>query len=368
MRELIEVLEIHLTEGLISAPPKLYAEIKEWIISVVATIRVKEFEKTRGEVLVRTKLARAAKHAVPREAAEKEVKHYDDEIAGWKSLIKRHVKVDVYSESASESFALSLKDWPNLSARMKSEFKDKNRITVHLRDMPAGVGGSFRRGDAWSIHLATPRWAWHDKVKKQFENSTGRTLRHEMIHMVQEVMSKTLSAKDKMIGGLPQRQARPGMPSKKLMNPDMTQALPRINRNDAEFTSRVHNLKADLKHRGISDADLHDLDDVEFYTALSDAVGDLREVPMDGLNRAEKNKVIAIFTGAIPIPKITHAMTAWRKFDPRRKVYPLVQPDGPRTAGHDPSVLKPNVTLMNWKRNARGKWKKAVKEPTKAIS
>jgi hypothetical protein len=149
------------------------------------------------------------------------------------------------------------------------------------------------------------------------------------------------------------------MPSKRIMTPGVVQ----LGKSGAEFEKT----RKELERLGMNpDLVTHRLDDIEFYTTLADAVGHLKKFPLRGLNRAEKNKVIGVYTGSIKTPRTEpFDRAAWIRFDPRKKIYDLMYPGALKVSNREP--LKPSVSFLIWKRHARGKWRKAVKEITKAL-
>ena len=373
MRELLERME--LTEGLIGYPPKLYAEIMAWIVSATATLEVDRSKSRMRDV---DDVQRLKKH-----------------IAEWKHLIKHKVSVsDRASIKASKDFKFSLNDWPQLTKRirvnarakvkkqmakmrahypgvdlgdiekvlLKLLFKKYDKLTVNLLErMPGSASGAWNDKTGTIMLLMPGGWSDAAESAEKVEASVGRTLRHELIHVAQSIMSDAFGMDDDVSGPLLKRSARPGMPSKSIMTPDVHQGL------RDPYEPKATTMRMKLSSQGIKAPDLHGLDDIEFYTRLSDAIDDLKKVSMTGLSAAERNKAIGIFTGSISPPPVTPNMAEWRKFDPKKKIYPLMFPGHMGVPRGNPSILVPNETFMIWKRNARGKWKKAVKELTKAV-
>jgi hypothetical protein len=332
VREQMETL----LEGLIKPPPALYQRIKEWMISVAATKYVKHFQSER----------------------DKDPETYDPMIARWKPLINHRVKVSDYGPVATKVFTLKRKDSPILK-RMPRGKMPLTKITVQLVNSFHAAGGfSATRG---LIVLPVPGSYDPQKLVKDFDRSDegGNILRHELIHLTQMLMSGVAkSASDPSEDGVAvRRAARPGMPSKRIMTPKVTQ----YGQGGTEFAQTRDDLKAQGRN---PDLVTHRLDDIEFYTALADAVDALKAFPLKDLSRTEKNKVIGIYTGSIKAPDPKNRK-AWVRFDPNRAFYDFMYPGA--LGAHRRKPLKPSPTFLIWKRHARGKWRKAVKELTKAV-
>ncbi len=335
VRAQMEALLIQLDEGVIQAPPKLYKRIKEWVISAVATYQVKIYKKIRRGNPEATDLL----------------------IANWEPLIKQKVKVSmVGSTVASEQFVIRRREFPSLKGMPKSKMP-LSKITVELlKDFP-GAGG-FDENQALLV-LRMPGFYDTKGISKSFDKSgTGETLRHELIHIAQTLMSGAIGGEQdvRVAGKVVRRVARPGMPSKRIMTPGVVQ----FGKSGAEFEKT----RKELERLGLNpDLVTHSLDDIEFYTALTDAMGYLKKFPLDDFNRAEKSKVVGIFVGSLKAPNTRpFDRKAWARFDPRKKIFDLMHPGANRR-----EPLKPNASFMIWKRHAPGKWRKAVKELSKAL-
>jgi len=152
-----------------------------------------------------------------------------------------------------------------------------------------------------------------------------------------------------------ERKPSPGLPSRHIMTPEITQGgpAPQTLREQFEAELDAQGVEPRIKRLLLRkmDIDLHALDDVEFYTRLADAAGRfadaLEESP--GLTAQQQRELLKIFVGASPDP-----LAVSGQWD-----YPLIQSYG------GSEVLRrfqPDKFFTTLLRFARGKWKKAVGE------
>jgi hypothetical protein len=278
-------------------------------------------------------------------------------VAAWKAVAKGRVKLSSKRDViASKKFTLRRGDFP-LKGMPRRKMPIK-QITVELwSDFPSPGGWSDRNN---ILVLRAPFWSDPAKLATFDSDVIGETLRHELIHVVQTTMSGIVGGKKdprdkqgKRIGSV----ARPGMPSKRIMTPRIAQFSGGDSKEFSATRDALKGMQFDPEHVS------HGLDDIEFYTALSDSISRLKP-HLAGLNSKEKRKVIGLYTGAIKSPRIRpFDRKAWEKFDPRKKIYTLMYPGASRRK----PFKVPNPYFMVWKRHAKGKWRKAVKELAKAL-
>jgi len=173
-------------------------------------------------------------------------------------------------------------------------------ITVELTQ--GSLQGSAKA--YWKTTTATLRIATGGDLKS--------VIKHELMHWAQAYMRLAL------------KQESFGKPSRKIRTPEIKQGP-------------TKELKRELKRRGIEPDEIHDLDDVEFYTELVDAVDE--------------------FKRKLSVTKVLEFFGSKRGFF---DVFVGIQDPGKRTR----AVSKFFQTL---KKHAKGKWKKAVKELAKAV-
>jgi len=170
------------------------------------------------------------------------------------------------------------------------------------------------------------------------------TLRHEMQHFSQSYLAWTLGA----IGGT-------GLPSEKIRTPEFQQWMSPTHPSHRPDDPKLKELFMKLRREGIPPqrVNFHDLDDVEFYTELVDAIDEfkthLSHAPKGPLNIAVK-----LFTGILPEPR-SHDKDWYQQME--------------ALGGYDFAkwFTTPNAAFLAWKTHAPGKYKKALKEFVSAV-
>jgi len=342
--------------GLIQAPPKLYASIKEWALAVVAHGRVY-----------------GTKDTVPASEAE---------AAKWKPYLRSGVKPTNSRGGSKKEFDVDLEGWLQLTDKVRRHAEEKaaldpsevtrplfklyDTITVDLTHMDSLWWGNAAAAWSESKGLLVVDLPWFDNdddISRSFDRKSGRDIKHELIHMGQSILSDAFRMTDETVevhgeAFVVKRRPRPGMPSRRIMTPEHIQKTPHLRPEERRKIERT--LGRSLPFG--SEVEQHHLDDIEYYTILADAVEEFRTLDLTGLNRAEKNLALALFTSAKAFPgdpSFYSERKKWIALDPRKKVYPLTLL---RRNG-----LKPNRAFEVWKKRARGKWRKGLKELTKAV-
>jgi hypothetical protein len=179
-----------------------------------------------------------------------------------------------------------------------------------------------------------------------------RNLRHELIHMSQDILTNALSNADVFQEGT-RRTPRPGLPSRHIMTPEMIQQYSPS--RSVKLTPEQEREVVKLKSRGFNLYDMHSLDDIEFFTELADAIDSfkvaLRYAP--NLSDRVKRNAVRLFTGEISEPD-RHREGWYEKWE--------------ALGGYD--NLKPfqqNRFLGALRRSAMPKWRRAVAELVKAV-
>lgn len=318
------------------------------------------------------------------------------EQAGLRAYMKPGVPAPSQGEEVTKRFAVDLTGW-----RYGEHLKDKveNRATEVFRG-PAGdqmravnpdMFENMMSGarDYWSTITVTlaeqpvkkERAHWEDARRRmrvvlpqgaaphQLRDLEG-TLKHELRHFSQGYLNYAAGyIQERFLGfgqddegrlqRLDRRLPAPGLPSRHIMTPDIFQS------RDAPATlmqQLKENLKADNVPTHIQRAilrnpriDLHALDDVEFYTRLADAIyrfeGAVRRAP--AMSPAMKSNMVKLFTGAITSP-----------LDEQNPDWSQVEALGGYETMQHFKVSPFFKTLLQF---ARGKWRKAVGELTKAV-
>lgn len=169
------------------------------------------------------------------------------------------------------------------------------------------------------------------------------TLRHELQHFSQTYLAYTLGKLEGV-----------GLPSRKIQTPEYKQWMSPTHPSFQPDEARTRQLLKRLKEEGIlpRQINFHDLDDIEFYTELVDAIDDFKgkwsRAPTGPLNIAVK-----LFTGVIPEPN-SHDK------DWHEQMNALGGYEFART-------FRGNGAFLAWKARAPGKYQKALKEFVKAV-
>jgi hypothetical protein len=170
------------------------------------------------------------------------------------------------------------------------------------------------------------------------------TLRHEMQHFSQSYLAYTL---DRFEG--------PGLPSRDIRNPEYKQWMSPSHPSYRPEEPDTKKLYQKLKEEGISPerVNFHDLDDIEFYTELVDAIDEFKKL-LSYAPKGPLNTAVKLFTGVIPVPNVNDK-------DWHEQMNAL--------GGYEFAKLftRPNKAFMAWKTHSPGKYKKALKEFVSAV-
>jgi len=170
----------------------------------------------------------------------------------------------------------------------------------------------------------------------------GRILRHEFVHLTQTLLvyafgqegAKQFIEDRKDLGQTP---GMPGLPSSSITTPAFLQELSRLSQKDRRKYKELLDKIAD---RGVALDKIHTLDDVEFYSRLSDQVDEFNAKHRDLRDPERRKDVFKNWVGAET---------------PKGRMFSLL---------YAPQV---SDVFATWKRHAPEKWKKAVKEMAKAV-
>lgn len=170
------------------------------------------------------------------------------------------------------------------------------------------------------------------------------SLRHEMVHLTQSLLIWAFGdpkLEERLdLGGT---QPMPGLPSSVSMTPEFMQELTSLTkREQRKYKKLVEKVEA---HLGWGGETIHRLDDVEFYSRLSDEVRNFNAKYRDLHDPADRKS----------------AFVRWVAGTSRLK----------KKRGLGRPTLRPpsgaSDTFVVWRSHAPGKWKKAVKEMAKAV-
>lgn len=240
-----------------------------------------------------------------RERYEGMAREAEEEIAQARKDIKLDPKVRIKAtpwKRVKRKFKVNTRGW-----KYQKLLKDADPKRISYADTLFGVitvelvEGDLRgnAGAYWQSDTATLR------VSVTLGRNLYQSIKHELRHWAQAYMRIALQAE-----GF-------GKPSRKIRTPDISQHTRGIKMKN-------------LRQMGITEDDIHDLDDVEFYTELADSVDVFRKRVKD------------------PI---------WEQYSPRENFNKMVGlKDEPN-----------NPFFKTLKKHSRGKWQKAVKELAKAV-
>jgi hypothetical protein len=219
------------------------------------------------------------------------------------------------------------------------------QIMVQLTLEEMGQAGAVWWPAMRMIKILMPK---RDAVR--YEAMLRKNLQHELRHFAQSYLNYVL--KGTSFG-------QQGLPSKKIRTPQYSQAYDPDNPNRPSDYEEVYQK---LRSRGINPEKVnwHDLDDVEFYTVLPDAIDEFKRL-FAGSNRKYLEGAVKLFTGAANVGRMLRGDdwdAAWQAELDRVGV------DSKVRAAFD----KPHPFFLALRRRARAKWKKAVAELYKAVS
>lgn len=191
----------------------------------------------------------------------------------------------------------------------------KITVKVSLRGEGAKVRGKWSSASQMLIVTVPPMQRLEVRGIKGVTDELYGTLRHELQHMAQWLIRLAVMDTMSHIDAKRQTIPSPGMPSKKIMTPQWRQ-----------------------QQGDDVDDESHAMDDLEFFTRLKDAI----KAAQRGL--AEQSKRIQ------SAQKRPASVAEQQQF--------LLAFLGEK---RDPNV-EPNTSFVTWKRMAKGKWKRAIKE------
>lgn len=286
---------------------------------------------------------------------------------------------------ALKQFPVDLKGWRygeeldrRVEERIKTnwaEFGEGKELTPELRDLvQRTVENTLRKYKVITVKLsadagvknAVAFWREMDRLlwvrlpygARPYElDHLGTSLRHELQHFAQTYLGYALMGIDD--AGLTemmqkQRTPRPGMPSRHVMTPEYTQH---------QESPEAKALQQKLRTQGIDPrgVDFHALDDIEFYTRLSDSIDRFKAAVQFGKpTRGQLNTVIKLWVGELPYPDLMGGRFRhtedWHDAMEALGGYELVK------------HFETDRFFLNLKRMARGKYQKAVSEFVKAVT
>jgi len=193
---------------------------------------------------------------------------------------------------------------------------------------------------------------------KPYELETlGETLYHELQHFAQDYLDYVLNGEFRVTE--PDEQL-PGHPSKKIMTPEYKQWHDPKHPSYKSDNPDTVMLQKKLREQGIDPRfiNLHDLDDMEFYTVLSNAINDFRRIWARVKGKGDLSTAIKLFTAAIPYPDSGSSVDTpvWHKQMEALGGYDFVQ------------NFKPYRFFKTLRKHAPGKYRKALSEFVKAVS
>jgi len=268
------------TAGMFHTPPKMVGPMSRWVTSVMAAQFTRLLEQEESS----------------------EAKKLLD---SWnrRNLLKGH------SWSMEQTFPIDLTGWryqKQIDSEALTEILDRSpwwgEITVSFEDM--GAEGSWDP-EQGRIKLEDPMDSYHAvrKAVKEGDFQTAQrvwikaikhtlnTLSHEAAHMAQSFLEKGL-------GHTPSKSRfenipGPGMPSKRIMNPGVTQFL----NSPYALPQKYERRRQELEQAGwISET--HEVDDAEFYTRLLDEVRSFKQE--GGPARARQDRFVEWVTKSSP--------------------------------------------------------------------
>jgi len=268
------------------------------------------------------------------ERAEKSIAHRRKRIKEEQEAAIKHSevlagsshKVKISSwKRAKKRVKLNLAGWKYLGRAKQGEQWRLAIAVFGTIDVELVNSGKLRGGGSayWDGH----RHLIRIRVGKSMSDKLRTTIRHEVQHFAQDFLGMAVKAIDV------------GMPSKKIRTPEINQWL----KANSSYSSEKE-LVRKLRSQGITPDGFHALDDIEFYTRLSDSVDEFKESwssPRNPLNRYDFKERFKIFIGEIEMP---------------------------RYLMKELNLIGGSKTFWWFKNHAKGKWKKAVKELWKAVS
>lgn len=324
VRELLKIAK-GLVGGIIQPPPVMVDTIHRWANAQIAAYQaenvqynIEESKRYMELAEQKAKQYRAEGNIEDAEEMEHRAEQFREEIekqekvlAGRLEIVQSFPRVQVKKwNRIKRKFKMDLTGWRYLPKVRKAPSERKTYaenyygvITVEL------VKGDLKinANAYWDASSATIR------IKTGWD--LKRAIDHELGHWSQSYMNIILGKANTF-----------GRPSKDIQTPDVKQWA-------------EEDLKRQLLQRGIQPDEMHSLDDVEFYTDLISEVDRFK-----GMLRGMK--IIETFGSEMEFLKVFVGMT-------------------PSPTGWERTYVSPFFDIL--KRHAPGKWRKAVKELTKAV-
>lgn len=362
--------------GLLEYPPKMYEEIERWIQNVQKATRRGEIENKIDSLRQFEKEDTEEVRELIDSLKEKPSRFAMKELLSWQQDMEAGEDVPEFSFSLEEGNVKKVVSW--FEDQLERRQHDLKKKIKELQDRVDAIGGSreVRPGaqarefetdlEGWKYqnkgeaakkalpkikvhydphpHSLDRPGSWSDETNTLYVNNFPfndwrKTLRHELRHVSQTLLSKATGheRREKGKGGVEKSKPAPGMPSRRVMNPEVHQKYKQYR----SLGPQAQEVARRLQQVGIKDVSLHALDDVEFYTRLADSVEDFRQRQKDARwNGEQTRQALSVFTGTLD-PK--NADQAVRRH-----------------------VRRADETFELWKKHNPEKWKKGAKELVKA--
>lgn len=330
-KELLDIArEFGRVAGIVQPPPAMVDDIVQWAEAQMAAHRAWHAEEDLVES--RGYLQRALDQAAEaREKGNLEYAKEREERAQWfrDGIAKEEKHLERFIQEAKSYPRVRIKKWNRIKRKFKADLRGWKYLPLlkkadpswkRMADVTYGVitvelvrGKLSGKADAyWKPSSATIRI------------TTGAILhqivQHEMVHWAQDYLSLALHQTGKT-------EVEFGKPSKGIRDEDVSQQVTH------RKTTENKQLIDELGKKGIKRVEIHDLDDVEFYTGLLNAVNRWPEyISTKRAERVGPDTMFKIYVGAI-----------------------------------EDESIHPSRFFVTLKRHSRSKWQKAVKELAKAV-
>jgi len=324
----------------LEVPSEMFDEMTRWVSSKIAADRyayaLESFEKKQEWI----------------KEIEDDLRKYpdDDHSSSMRYLERYQRESEILERELSETMTVA-KSYPSIRLRSWTKAKrvfridlsglsyakklSKNEIQRGLDVFPSVTlvlaNKSRKSGKAVGVWRETS-----STINLTLSSKKGwRTiLRHELQHFVQSFMNQALRIdhfglpSERNIG-LSQNHHSFRDVEKGMLFPGYEKIKKMLGvKSLAELRPYLEGLSSDLKSKGVTVKDFHDLDDVEFYTELGDSINKF-EREYSGLSREYRSEALKRYVGFSGTPESPFFEVLFR--------------------------------------GSRGKWKKAVKEITKAV-
>jgi len=303
--------------GMIEPPPRMVDQIYRWTKAKMAAGQVAsrqaQVESTKIDIARHEKLLKEAHQ----KNDEEEIEYEMDRL----QLLKKYLAIDEakLKEKIEEARAfprVRIKRWNRAARKFKVDTRGWKYAPLLKKADPKRVQYAESLWGVIKVELVkgnidTKAKAYWKASSATLRIQTGGDLKyvikHELVHWAQSYMNVALWIKDF------------GRPPKDVRTPEFKQRM--------EVPA---DLAAKLKRMGIAEPDIHDLDDVEFYSELADTVG--------------------LFHHAMKQPGV-------KGMSPREVFDQMVGAHGEAS----------NTFFRRLQKGSKAKWKKAVGEFAKAV-